>query len=79
MIPRYFPKGCGYNPKKRLKTVWIPTLARTRTENERMLADLETSRMKFASAATDWQTLKDEIDQMAQYLSPEEQKWIVAA
>ena len=47
--------------------------------NERMLADLSTSRTKLASAATEWQTIKDEIDQVAQYLSPEEQKWVGAA
>ncbi len=44
--------------------------------NEQLKADLETGRMKFASAAAELQTIKDEIDQVAQNLSPEEQKWV---
>ena len=47
--------------------------------NEQLKADLETGRMKFASAAAELQTIKDEIDQVAKNLSPEEQKWVGAA
>ena len=44
--------------------------------NEQLKANLETGQTKFASAATELQTIKDEIDQVAQNLSPEEQKWV---
>jgi uncharacterized protein YukE len=44
--------------------------------NEQLKADLSTGQTKFASAATELQTIKDEIDQVAQNLSPEEQKWV---
>src|SRR5436853_4701801 len=47
--------------------------------NEQLKADLETGRMKFASAATELQTIKEEIDRVAKNLSPEEQKWVGAA
>ena len=44
--------------------------------NEQLKADLDTGRTKFASAATELQTIKDEIDQVTQNLSPEEEKWV---
>jgi len=47
--------------------------------NEQLKADLETGQTKFASAAVELQTIKDEIDLVAQNLSPEEQKWVGAA
>src|SRR5436853_7486241 len=47
--------------------------------NEQLKADLETGQTKFASAVVELQTIKDEIDQVAQNLSPEEQKWVGAA
>ena len=47
--------------------------------NEQLKANLETGRTKFASAATELQTIKDEIDQVMQNLNPKEQKWVGAA
>ena len=45
-------------------------------DNEQLKADLDTGRTKFASAVVELQTIKDEIDQVTQNLSPEEEKWV---